>query len=42
MIAIIKLSQSLVVSVTCKDGDRFLHLTNTGSVEVNSGLCRQM
>ena len=41
MIAVIILNQSLVVSITHKDGDRVLPLTNTVSVVVKSGLCRQ-
>ena len=42
MIAVIILNQSLVVSITHKDGDRVLPLTNTVSVVVKSGLCRQL
>ena len=42
MIAIITLNQSLVVYITQKDGDRVLHLTNTVSVVVKSGLFRQL
>ena len=42
MIAVIILNQSLVVSITHKDGDRVLPLTNTVSAVVKSGLCRQV